>query len=81
MLLGKLFHENDLRGNENRGLARLIRRGDFNQRLRVILLAAFEAQAALGHVFAKNDVIASLRVAHARGVADLDAGMLAAFDA
>ena len=77
-LFGEFLGEDDLGGDENSGLALLIGDGDFDERLGVILLAALEAQAALGHVFALNDVVAALRMADAGGVADFDARMLAA---
>ena len=80
-LLGELFSEDDLRGNENGGLAGLIRDGDFNERLGVIALAALETQAALGHVLALDDVIGAPGNANAGGVIHFDARMLAAIDA
>src|SRR5260370_31195152 len=77
LLLGKLFNEDDLGGHEDRRLAGLIGHGDFDERLRVVLSAAFEAQAALGHVLAKDYVITLLGMANASGVCDFDARMLA----
>ena len=78
LLLGKLLNKYNLRRDENGGLTLLIGNGDFDERAGVIVFAAFEAQAALGHVFARNDVIAAIGMADASLVADLDARMLAA---
>jgi len=80
-LLGKLFDEDDLGRNENGGLAGLVGGGDFDERLRVVRFAAFEAQAAFGHVLALDDLIAALWMADTGGVVDLDAGVFAAIDA
>ena len=80
-LLGEFFGEDDLRGDENGGLAGLVRHGDFDERLGVIPLAALETQAALGHVLALDDVIGAPGKANADGVVDFDARMLAAIDA
>ncbi len=80
-LLGEFFGEDDLRGDEDGGLAGLIGDGDFDEGLRIIFCTAFEAQAALGHILALDDIIAALGMADASGVADFDARMLAAIDA
>ena len=80
-LLGELFGEDDLGGDENGGLAGLVRHGDFDERLGVIPLAALETQAALGHVLALDNVIGAPGNANAGGVVDFDARMLAAIDA
>ncbi len=80
-LLGEFFGEDDLGGDEDGGLAWLIGDGDFDERLRIIFCAAFESQAALGHVLAGDDVVAALGVADAGGVADFDSRMLAAIGA
>ena len=80
-LLGEFFGKDDLRGDENGGLAGLKRDGDFDERLGVIPLAALETQAALGHVLALDDVIGAPGNTNAGGVVDFDARMLAAIDA
>ena len=80
-LLGELFGEDDLGGDENGGLARLVRDSNFDKRLGVIPLAALETQPALGHVLALDDVIGAPGKANAGGVVDFDAGMLAAIGA
>ncbi len=77
-LFGEFFDEDDLGRDENGGLAGLVGNGDFDEGLYIILLAALETEAALGHVLALDDVIAALGMADAGGVADLDAGMFAA---
>lgn len=79
-LLGELFGEDDLRRDENGGLAGLVGHGDFDERLGVIPLAALETQAALGHVLALDDVIGAAGNADTGGVVDFDARMLAAID-
>ncbi len=81
-LLGEFLGEDDLRGNENGGLvAGLVGDGDLDEGLGVIPLAALETQAALGHVLALDDVIATPGMADAGRVGDLDAGMFAAIGA
>jgi hypothetical protein len=80
-LLGEFFDEDDLGGDEDGGLAFLVGGGDVDEGLDVILLGAFEAQAAFGHVLAGDDVFAAIGMTDASGVADFDAGMLAAVDA
>ncbi len=80
-LLGEFFGEDDLGGDENGGLAGLVGDGDFDEGPGVVTLAALEAQAALGHVLALDDVVAALRMADAGGVVHFDAGMLAAVGA
>ena len=80
-LLGEFFGEDDLRRDEDGGLAGLIRDGDFDEGLGVIALAALEAQAALGHVLAQDDVIGAPGNANAGGVVDFDTRVLAAIDA
>ena len=80
-LLGELFGEDDLSGDENGGLAGLIGDGDFDEGLRIIFCAAFEAQAALGHVLALDDVVAALGMADTGRVGDFDARVFAAIDA
>jgi len=80
-LLGEFFGEDDLGGDEDGGLAGLVRDGDFDEGPGVILLAALEAQAALGHVLALDDVIAAPGNADAGGVSDFDARVLAAIGA
>jgi len=80
-LLGEFFGEDDLGGDEDGGLAGLIGDGDFDEGLRIIFCAAFEAQAALGHVLALDDVVAALGMADTGRVGDFDARMLAAIGA
>jgi len=80
LLLGQLLDEDDLRRNENGRLTLLIRNGDLNEGALVIAFAALEAQAALGHVFASDDIVAAIGMADAGVVADFDARMLAAID-
>ncbi len=80
-LLGELFGEDDLGGDEDGGLAGLIGDGDVDEGLGVIAFGALEAQAALGHVLAGDDVVGALGMADAGGVADFDARMLAAVGA
>jgi hypothetical protein len=80
-LLGEFFDEDDQAGDEDGGLAFLVGDGDFDEGLGVVLLGAFEAEAALGHVLAGDDVFAAIGMADASGVADFDARVLAAVDA
>ena len=80
-LLGEFFGEDDLGGDEDGGLAWLVRDGDFDERLGVVALAALETQAALGHVLALDDVIRAPGNTHAGGVVNFDARMLAAIGA
>ena len=80
-LLGKRFGEDDLGGDEDGGLAGLVRDGNFDERLRIIFCATLEAQAALGHVLTLDDVVAAFGMADASGVADFDARVLAAIGA
>src|SRR6266403_1091661 len=80
-LLGEFFDEDDLAGDEDGGLSFLVRDGDFDEGLDVILFGAFEAQAALGHVLTGDDVFATIGMTDASGVADFDARMFAAIDA
>jgi len=81
LLLGELLGEDDLGGDEERGLARRVGNGDFDEGAVVVALAAFEAEAAARHVLAGDDVVAALGMADTSGVADLDARVLAAIDA
>lgn len=81
LLLGELLDEDDLRGDENSGLAGLVGRGDLDEGLRIVMLAALEAQSAFGHILAEDNIIAALRMANAGGIVDLDARVLAAIDA
>jgi len=80
-LLGEFFGEDDLGGDEDGGLAGLIGGGEVDEGLGVIAFGALEAQTALGHVLAGDDVFAALGMAYAGGVADFDARMLAAIGA
>ena len=80
-LLGEFFSEDDLRGHEDGGLARLEGHGDFDEGLGEIPLAALETQAALGHVLALDDVIGAPGNANTGGVVDFDARVLAAIAA
>jgi len=80
-LLGEFFGEDDLGGDEDGGLAWLVRDGDFDERLGVVALAALETQAALGHVLALDDVIGAPGNANTGGVVDFDARVLAAIAA
>ncbi len=80
-LFGEFLDEDDLGGDEDGGLAGLVRNGDFDGGLHIVLLAALEAQAAFGHVLADDDVVFALGLTNACGVADFDARMLAAIDA
>jgi hypothetical protein len=77
-LFGEGLDEDDAGGDEDGGLAGVVGDGDFDQGLGVILLAALEAQAALGHVLAGDDFVAALGVTNAGGVGDFDAGVPAA---
>src|SRR5207245_11462777 len=79
LLLEKLFDKDNLGGHEDGRLAGLVGHRDFDQRLQIVLLAALEAQAALGHVLAEEDFITLLGMANASGVCDFDARVLAAF--
>ena len=79
-LFGEGFDEDDMGGDEDGLLAGRIRDSDFDKGVHVILLAALEAEAALGHVLALDDVVAALGMTNAGGVADFDARMLAAID-
>ena len=81
LLLGEFLDEDDLGGDEDGGLAGCVGNGDFDESAIVVTLVALEAEAAAGHVFADDDVIAALRVADASGIVDLDARVLAAIDA
>ncbi len=81
-LLGEFFGEDDLGRDEDGGLAGLIGDGDIDEGLRIIFCAAFEAQAAFGHVLAGDDVVAAaLGMADTGRVGDFDARMLAAIGA
>ena len=80
-LLGEFLDEDDLGGDEDGGLAGCVGNGDFDEGAIVVTLVAFEAQAAFGHVFADDDVIAAVGMVDAGGVTDLDANVLAAIDA
>ena len=80
-LFGERLGEDDLGGNEDGLLAFGVGDGDFDEGLYVILLSAFETEAAFGHVLASDDVFAAVGMADAGGVADLNAGVLAAIDA
>lgn len=80
LLLGEFLDKDDLRGHKDRGLAGLIRRGDFDERQRMILPAAFEAQAAFGHILAKDGLLSVGGMANAAGIVDFHARMLAAVD-
>ncbi len=80
-MFGELGDEDDLGGNEDGGLARVIGNGDFDEGSREITLAAFEAQAAAGHVLALGDVVTlEAGTMDAGGVVDFDARVLAAID-
>lgn len=82
LLLGELFDVDDLCRDENGGLTGLVRHSNFDESLRKVLLAALEAQASFGHVFAENDVVAvALRMTDAGGVVDLDTRVLATIHA
>ena len=80
LLLGEFLDEDDLAGDDDGGLAFFVGDGDVDEGLSVIVGAAFEAEAAAGHVLAGDDVVAALGMADAGGVADFDAGVLAAID-
>ena len=80
-MFGERFDEDDPGGDEDGGLAGMVRDGDFDEGLRVILLAALEAQAAFGHVLAGDDVVSALGMTDAGGVADLNARVFAAINA
>jgi hypothetical protein len=77
-LFRERFDEDDAGGDEDGGLAGVVGDGDFDQGLGVILLAALEAQAALGHVLAGDDFVAALGMTNAGGVGDFDARVPAA---
>lgn len=81
LLLGEFLDEDDLGGDEDGGLAGDVGGGDFDEGAFVIGLFAFEAEAAAGHVFADDDVVAALGMADEGGIADFDARVLAAIDA
>src|SRR5260370_27612300 len=76
-LLGEYFGEDDLGGDEDGGLAGLIGDGDVDEGLGVIAFGALEAETALGHVLALDDVVAALGVADAGGVGNLESGRVA----
>lgn len=80
LLLAELFDKDDLGGDEDGRLAGFVGDGDVDEGLRIIVFVALEAQAAFGHVFADDDVIATLGMADAGGVADFNARVLAAVD-
>ena len=80
LLLGEFLGEDDLGGDEEGGLAGQVGNGDFDEGAVVVALGAFEAQAAARHVLAGDDVVAALGMADASGIADFDAGVLAAID-
>ena len=80
-LFGERLDEDDLGGDEDGGLAGLVGNGDFDEGPYIVLLAALEAQAALGHVLTGDDVVSALGLTDAGGVVDLDARVLAAIDA
>ena len=80
-LFGEGFDEDDLGGDEDGGLIVFVGNGDFDEGVHIVLLAALEAQAALGHVLADDDVVSALGLTDAGGVVDLDARVLAAIDA
>ena len=80
-LLGEFLDEDDLGGDEDGGLAGCVGNGDFDEGAIVVALVALEAEAAFGHVFAGDDVIAAVGMADAGGIADLDANVFAAIDA
>jgi hypothetical protein len=80
-LFGEFFDEDDLGGDEDGGLAGLVGDGDFDEGPYIVLFAAREAQAALGHVLAGDDVVSAVGLTDAGGVVDLDARVLAAIDA
>ena len=81
LLLRKLLGEDDLGGDEERGLARRVGNGDIDEGAVVVALAAFEAEAAARHVLAGDDVVAALGMTDAGGIVDPDARVLAAVDA
>src|SRR5208282_1220389 len=58
-----------------------VRDGDIDESLRVIVVAAFEAQATLGHVLADDDVFAAIGMTDAGGVTDFDARVFTTIDA
>ena len=79
LLFGEFLDKDDVGGDEDGGLAGSVGNGNFDEGLLKVTLAAFEAQAAAGHVFALHDVVfVEAGAVDARGVVDLDAGMLAA---
>jgi len=80
-LLGELFDVDDLRGDEDGGLVLDVGSGDVDEGLGVVAFVALETQAAFGHVFADDDIVAALGMADAGGVIDLDARVLAAIGA
>ncbi len=80
-LLGKLLDKNDLRGDEDGGLALLVGNRDFDEGLGIVVFVALEAQTALGHVFADDHVIAAVGMADAGRIFDFDARVLAAIGA
>ena len=77
-MFGEGLDEDDPGGDEDGGLAGLVGDGDFDEGLGVILLAALEAQAALGHVLAGDDFVAALGMTNAGRVGDFDARVPAA---
>lgn len=81
VLFGEFFDEDDLAGDENGGLAFFVGDGDIDEGLGIVVGAAFETEAAFGHVLALNDVVATLGMADASGVGNFDAGVFAAIGA
>ena len=79
-LLGKFLDKNDFCGDEDGGLAVLVGHSDFDEGLFIVGLAAGEADSALGHVLAGDDIVATCLMADAGGVIDFDARVLAAID-
>ena len=77
-LLGKLLDEDDLCGDEDGGLAVLVGHGDFDEGLRIVAVAALEAQATFGHVLTGDDVVAAIVVTNTSEVIDFDARVFAA---
>ena len=78
MFDGKFLDGDDLGGDEDGGLTGVVRGGDFDEGLGVILLFTFEAEAAAGHVFADDDFITAIGMADAGGKVHAGADVLAA---
>ena len=78
LVFGDFDDPGDLRGDVNGIGARRIGHSDFDVGPLKILLAASETEAALGHVFARDNVVGKTRTPYGGFVTDLGPGMFAA---